>query len=185
MLKNVNPFVKDLLHIFEIPEHDLSDGKLVISCKERPAGTHERQYNVQQSFSEVSVLTNSLPGDMVIRMRGGGLQNIYDIHPSAQPLHFVLLFPFGTKGYYESLKHIDMVKRVSPREFFSYHINMRCPTSDFLFRFARLFQEYLCLAFITMESQRLKYQRHNQKAYIQECKRSYLRTNANRGQNFI
>ena len=83
---------------------------------------------------------------------------MYDIHPSAQPLHFVLLFPFGTKGYDEATKHKDKIKRVSPREFFSFHLNMRCLDSDFLFRFGRLFQEYLCLAFTTMESQRLKYQ---------------------------
>ena len=164
MLKAINPFVKDLIHICEIPEEQLSAGTLVISCKERPTGSHERRYNAQQSLTEVSVLTNCIPGDMVIRKRGGGLQEIYDIHPVAQPLHFVLLFPFGTKGYHADLKHVDMNKRVSPREFFAYHINMRSKDSDFLFRFGRLFQEYLCLAFTTIESQRLKYQRDNQKA---------------------
>ena len=41
---------------------------------------------------------------------------------------------------------------------------MRCTSSDFLFRSGRLFQEYICLAFTTIESQRLKYQRDNQKA---------------------
>ena len=115
MLKEVNPFVKDLLHIGEIPDQDLSEGKLIISCKERPKGTHERQYNVQQALYEVSVLTNSMPGDMILHKRGGGLKQIYDIHPSAQPLHFVLLFPFGTKGYDEATKHKDKIKRVSPR----------------------------------------------------------------------
>ena len=134
------------------------------SCKERPTGSHSRKYNIQQSLSEVSVLTNSMPGDMVLHKRGGGLKQIYDIHPSAQPLHFVLLFPFGTKGYCEALKHVGGNKRVSPREFFSFHVNMRCPSSGFLFRFARLFQEYICLAFTTIESQRLKYQRDNQKS---------------------
>ena len=162
MLKETNPFVKDIMHICEIPDQELLEGKLIISCQERPKGTHERKYNVQQSLSEVSVLTNSMPGDMVLHKRGGGLKRIYDIHPSAQPLHFVLLFPFGTKGYDEQKKHKDNVKRVSPREFFSFHLNMRSPDSDFLFRFQRLFQEYLCLAFTTMESQRLKFQRNNQ-----------------------
>ena len=164
LLKEINPYVKDLMHICEIPDNELSEGKLVISCKDRPMGTHQRQYNTHQSLSEVSVLTNSMPGDMVLRKRGGGLQQIYDIHPSAQPLHFILLFPFGTKGYHELLKQKDDIKRISPREFFAFHINMRCPSSDYLFLFARLFQEYLCLAFTTMESQRLKYQRDNQKA---------------------
>ena len=162
MLKTFNPFVKDVLHICEIPDQELSEGKLILSCKERPKGAHARQYNLPQSLSEVSVLTNSLPGDMVLHKRGGGLQEIYDIHPSAQPLHFVLLFPLGTKGYYEGLKHADKKKRVSPREFFVYHLNMRNADSDFLFRFGRLFQEYICLAFTTMESQRLKFQRNNQ-----------------------
>ena len=39
---------------------------------------------------------------------------------------------------------------------------MRNSKCDFIFRFGRLFQEYLCLAFTTMESQRLKFQRNNQ-----------------------
>ena len=41
---------------------------------------------------------------------------------------------------------------------------MRCPSSDFLFRAGRLFQEYLCIAFTTIESQKLKFQKNNQKA---------------------
>ena len=77
---------------------------MVISCKARPSGEHERRYNEQQSLSEVSVLTNSEKGDLVLRKRGGGLQFINDLHPAAQPLHFTLLFPYGTKGYRESEK---------------------------------------------------------------------------------
>ena len=73
---------------------------------------------------------------------------------------------FGTLGYSEFMKHKDdrKFKRVSPREFFAYHLNMRNLDSDFLFRFGRLFQEYLCLGFTTMESQRLKFHKNNQGA---------------------
>ena len=167
-MKEVNPFVKDLLHICEIPDSDLTDGKLIISCKkeDRPKNTHERRYNIQQSFNEVSILTNSVPGDLVLRKRGGGLQYIYDLHPSAQPLHFVLLFPHGTPGYSEFLRHEDSskIKRVSPREFFAFHLNMRNIDADFLFRYGRLFQEYICLAFTTIENQKLKFNKNNQKA---------------------
>ena len=146
MISNVNQYVKDFIQICEIPDEDIMDGKLVISCKARPSGEHERRYNIQESLSEVSVLTNSQPGDLVLRKRGGGLQFVNDIHPSAQPLHFTLLFPYGTKGYNEADRHKDKngnigVRRVTPREFFAYHINMRNLYSDFLFRGARLFQE--------------------------------------------
>ena len=166
LLTEVNPYVKDFQHILEIPEEEIKDGTLVISCKERPRGAHERTYNVQESLSEVSVLANFEPGDMVLRKRGGGLQFVYDIHPSAQPLHFTLLFPLGTKGYNEATRHVkgNTTRRVTPREFFAFHINMRDKSCDFLFRGGRLFQEYLCLAFTTIQSQKLKFHRNNQKA---------------------
>ena len=99
LMMEVNPFVKDFLQICEIPDEDIMEGKLVISCGARPDGAHVRRYNTQQSLSEVSILTNSEPGDLVLRKRGGGLQYVNDIHPSAQPFHFTLLFPYGTKGY--------------------------------------------------------------------------------------
>ena len=166
LLKGINPFVKDLLHICEIPDEEIKEGKLILSCDQRPKGSHERTYNLQQCFGEVSVLTNSVPSDLVLRKRGGGLEFIYDIHPAAQPLHFILLFPYGTKGYSEFLKHKDkdQKKRVSPREFFAFHLNMRDLDGDFLFRCGRLFQEYICLAYAVIESQKLKFHKNNQKA---------------------
>ena len=59
LMKEINPYVKDFIHICEIPDEDLNEGKLVISCKDRPKGTHERTYNQQTSLTEVSILTNS------------------------------------------------------------------------------------------------------------------------------
>ena len=167
LLKEINPFVKDLLHVCEIPDEELKGGRIIISCKkqDRPKNSHERTYNLQQCLTEVSVLTNSVPGDLCLRKRGGGLQQIYDLHPAAQALHFVLLFPFGTLGYSEFLRHNDnKSKRVSPREYFTFHINMRNLETDYLFRFGRLFQEFVCLAFTTVENQRLKFHRNNQSA---------------------
>ena len=127
ILREINPFVKDFLHICEIPDDDLKHGKIVLTCKKAdlPKDAHERRYNEQTSLSEVSILTNSVPGDLILRKRGGGLQQIYDLHPDAPALHFVLLFPYGTPGYSEFLRHTDSTKRVSPREFFAFHLNTR------------------------------------------------------------
>ena len=163
LMMEVNPFVKDYIHVCEIPEEEIMDGKIVISCR-APNNEHARRYNLQESFSEVRILTNSEPNDIILRKRGGGLQFIYDLHPAAQPLHFPLLFVFGTKGYSEFSKQKDGTRRITPREYYAFHLNMRDLDSDFLFRSGRLFQEYICLAFTTIESQRLKFARHNQKA---------------------
>ena len=77
LMMEVNPFVKDFLHICEIPDEEIKEVKVIISCKARPAGEHDRRYNVQQSLSEVSVLTNSQQGDLVLRKRGGKTVSVY------------------------------------------------------------------------------------------------------------
>ncbi|OWZ02815.1 Transcriptional factor B3 [Phytophthora megakarya] len=37
--------------------------------------------------------------DIVVNLRGGGLQRISDLHPAYDPLQFPLLFPFGEQGW--------------------------------------------------------------------------------------
>ena len=141
-MMDVNPFVKDYIHVCEIPEEEISDGKIVISCK-APDNEHERRYNLQQSFSEVRILTNSEPNDIILRKRGGGLHFIYDLHPAAQPLHFPILFAFGTKGYSEFSRQREGTRRITSREYYAFHLNMRNLDSDFIFRGCRLFQDYI------------------------------------------
>ncbi|WP_416879511.1 AAA family ATPase [Litorimonas sp.] len=165
-LRQVNPYIKDFVQILEIPDDELGEGHLVISAdrRDRPANTHPRTYNLQSNLKEVSVLTNFQPHDLVIRKRGGGIQRISDLNPSATPLHFTLLFPHGDYGYSQFLKHVDNRKRVSPREYYVYHLNIRSVPMDYIFRAGRLFQEYIVMAFVMIESQRLNFQRQNQKA---------------------
>jgi len=163
LLKQNNPYIKDFKMICEIPEDDLLDGQLVISAKARPADGHARRYNLQSALSEVSILTNCHPHDLVVKVRGGGLQSVSDLNPSAMPLHFTLLFPHGTKGWDMETTHANSRRRVTPREFFAYHTQVRHRDSDYLFRAGRLFQEWLCMGWVTVENQKLAYQRQHQK----------------------
>ena len=107
LLHDHNPFVKDFKQIIEIPSEELGLGKIVISAKARPTGEHERRYNVQINLQEVSILTNSEKHDLVIQLRGGSLQSISDLNPKGMPLHFTVLFPFGTYGWDPEKKHVD------------------------------------------------------------------------------
>ena len=117
LLKTVNPFVKDFMLIAEIPDEDLLHGKLVISAKHCPPTEHERRYNQQHNLNEVSILMDSQPHDLVLHKRGGGLQHVSDLNPSALPLHFTLLFPHGTKGWDSQSTHVDGHKRLTAREY--------------------------------------------------------------------
>ena len=124
IIKDVNPYVKDFRMICELPEEELLEGTLVISAEARPVGEHERRYNVQGSLKEISILTNAHPHDLVVHIRGGGLQSVSDLNPSAMPLHFTLLFPYGTKGWDMHTTCANSQKRVSTHEFFNYYTNV-------------------------------------------------------------
>ena len=121
IIKRENPFVKDFLMILELENENVLDGTLVISASARPAGEHVRRYNAPTAFSEVSVLTNESRYDIVVRKRGGGLRDISELNPKSMPLHFTLLFPYGTSGWDVEVKHADGRRRVTIREWYIYH----------------------------------------------------------------
>jgi hypothetical protein len=164
VIHNVNPFVKDFKQIMDIPPDELGQGKIVISAKARPNGEHERRYNTQLNLQEVSILTNSEPHDLVLQQRGGELQTISDLNPKGMPLHFTLLFPHGTYGWDLTMKHTDGKRRVTTREFYVFHLNQRDLLTDFIHLARRLFQEWICMAWVAVENQKLMFQRMNQKA---------------------
>ena len=164
VLHTINPFVKDFKQVIEIPLEDLKEGKIIISAKAKPIGEHKRCYNQQINLQEVSVLKNNDPHDLVLQLRGGSLKDISDLNPKGMPLHFTLLFPYGTYGWNPEEKHSDGKRRVTTREFYVYHLNQRKSEPEFIHLAGRLFQEWVCMAWIAVENQKLMYQRMNQNA---------------------
>ncbi len=81
------------------------------------------------------------------------------------PLHFTLLFPHGDDGYSLTLTHTDnSQKRVSPRAFFAWHFNVRENSDNHVFQAGRLFQEFISLSWVLIETQRLNWHKQNQTA---------------------
>ena len=160
-----NPFVRDFRMIMEMSEEDLSHGKIVISASQRPTNEHARRYNTHTNLQEVSILTNESPHDLVLYKRGGGLQHIHDLNPKGMPLHFTLLFPKGTYGWDQHEKQTGGNRRVTAKQFFVFHLQLRDNENlNYLMLAARLFQEWCCMAWVSIENQRLNYVRLNQKA---------------------
>ena len=163
-LQRVNPFIKDFKQIMELNDEDIVSGKIIITAR-KPTGEHERRYNRQLNLQEVSILTNSQPNDLVLQKRGGGLKTISDLNPKGMPLHFTLLFPYGTYGWDQDTMHVDGKRRVTPREFFVYYLFTRDQDNvNYLHASQRLFQEWICMAWVQVEDNRLHYQEKNQKA---------------------
>ena len=178
-IKETNPYARDFKMISEIPQDDLTEGKVVLSVKARPQGEHERRYNLQLCRTEVRMITDAGPHDLVLRLRGGGLKVVSDLNPHAVPLHFTLLFPKGTMGWQPELMREGGMKRVSPRDWLAYYLNIR-RDDDYLFRAGRLFQEFICFGAVVIENQRLSFQKQNQKAMRADTYKNVRETIAER-----
>ena len=164
MIHEVNPFVRDFKQIIEMPENEVAEGKIVITAK-TPVNEHARRYNAPTNLQEVSILMEPGKHDLVLQKRGGGLQTISDLNPKGMPMHFTLLFPFGTHGWDPESAQAVGGRRVTTREFYAFHLNVRLgDNDDFLHMTCKLFQEWICMAWVHVENQRLNYQRQNQKA---------------------
>ena len=161
VIHEVNPFVKDFKQIIEMPEEEISEGKIVITAK-TPNNEHTRRYNAPVNLQEVSILIDPGKHDLVLQRRGGGLQTISDLNPKGMPLHFTLLFPFGTHGWDPEYTQAAGDKRVTPREFYAFHLNVRHGDHEnFLHMSCKLFQEWICMGWVHVENQRLNYQSQN------------------------
>ncbi|KAF0309414.1 hypothetical protein FJT64_019452 [Amphibalanus amphitrite] len=164
---------EDFIHAAELPEEEVQQQRLVVSADARPADQHPRRYNRAEGFREVAVLMDEEPvhQDIVLRRRadaeGPFLQTVNETHRAFEALHFVLLLPFGTDGWQPDLRQAVAngrgdVRGVSLMQYYAHRLQLRPDLDDSLFRAGRLFQEYVCMAFARVETQRLLYLARNQ-----------------------
>lgn len=140
-------------------------------------GTDARRYNLPTA-DEIAVV---VPGDgsenvqdsrdIVIQYQGGALRRISHLHQSYSSLHYVLLFPRGENGW-----HLNMplqqqegqntrAKKVTQILYYAYRL-FTCPTvidSNNIFYGGRLFQQFVCDAWASIEQSNLTWIFHNQK----------------------
>ncbi|KAF0304450.1 hypothetical protein FJT64_023747 [Amphibalanus amphitrite] len=173
LLRQVNPYVQDFIHAAELPEEEVQQQRLVVSADARPADQHPRRYNRAEGFREVAVLMDEEPvhQDIVLRRRadaeGPFLQTVNETHRAFEALHFVLLLPFGTDGWQPELRQAVAngrgdVRGVTLMQYYAHRLQLRPDLDDSMFRAGRLFQEYVCMAFARVETQRLLYLARNQ-----------------------
>ena len=136
----------------------------------RPSNEHRGRYNLPTSNEEIAILIPgqaSAPRSIVVQPRatdgtGAGLQLIPETHRSWDPLHYVLMFPYGTDGFHlDSQKQGTNDKSVSAMEYYCYRFMQRDGLNVVL-RGCHLFQQYVVDACAKIEQQRLDFIRFNQ-----------------------
>ena len=98
----------------------------------------------------------------MLSQREGGIKKISELHPSYDPLHYVLLFPRGDDGWHADIPIIrsGIRKRVSQMQFYSYRLQIR--NGDWIQSASRLYQQYIVDQYAKIEQNRLNYLRQNQ-----------------------
>ena len=152
--------------------------------------TDRRRYNLPVAENELALI---LPGDgdictdprdIVIRKQDGGLQRISELSPLYQPLHYVLLFPYGEPGWHDKIKlNVDHNNapaqnnfdgeatqqkskkrtKLSLIEYTAFHLHPRLNESNHIFRAGMLFQEFMVDMWAAAEQERLRWIEKNQK----------------------
>ena len=102
--------------------------------------------------------------DIVLHYRDGGLQCISELHRGYDPLQYPPIFSHGTDGWHINLKLANVTALV----YYRYHIMVRHNVSVLL-KAQRLFQKFLVDLYCKIETERLQFLRHEQKALHAEC----------------
>ena len=171
MLYRHHPGVQIYKQAFELTQHMGPDQQCKIALR-FDGRTDRRRYNLPTDTSnEIAVI---LPGDgdqptdgvrdIILNRRGGRLQEISDLHPLYQSLHYVLLFPTGQLQWHIGIPHNSVEKKnISQAEFFKYRLFPRMNESNHIFMAGKLFQEYIVDSWATTEQSRLRWYTGNQK----------------------
>ncbi|KAI0069691.1 hypothetical protein K474DRAFT_1694009 [Panus rudis PR-1116 ss-1] len=149
----------------------------------------QRRYNLPTA-DEVAVIIpgdeNQVldPRDIILRRRSGRLHHISDMSPLYAPLSYVLLFPYGTRGWTHTMRlrersnhhgsssdpearedpeaHARRHRRLTQVQFYSHQLHVRPNQFPILHHGGRLFQQYLCDSWVSTDQNRLRWMEMNQ-----------------------
>ena len=180
MLLSNHHYAQDFLHGYEILRNHPDAPDAVVRFHVMPNLTSSNIYAAPSS-DEVAVI---LPGDgtapdrrdIILRLRSsetGKLTRIHDGHPAYAPLQYVLLFPYGSNGWYEELRHRILPgedqpngrrpRRVSQTEYYAFRLHTHKDEYPIVQRGGRLFQQYVVDMWASADQTRLSYLRNNQR----------------------
>ena len=177
MLNATHPYVQLYKQAFQIMSEKPADEQQNVSIRLRAERNQDlRRYNLPTANDEVAAI---IPGDgseersdhrdIVLRLNGGGLKRISQLHPSYASLHYVLLFPHGEDGWHTDIPaHQGATGRrrapnVSQRCYHTYRLHSRPGVQPPLLWGVNLLQEYVVDAWASIEQNSLNWVRHHQK----------------------
>ncbi|XP_010480868.1 PREDICTED: uncharacterized protein LOC104759661 [Camelina sativa] len=173
MLNTVNPYVQNFRSAKDRFDFSTDEPFHMRIVSDR-VGVDGRTYSMPKA-SEVAAL---IPGDfrkempsrdIVIEEKSSGrLQRISEIHISYLALQYPLIFCYGEDEWrpgiekaFIGINNQNKNKSISMRQWFAFRIQEKENDCQTLIRSKRLFQQFLCDAYTTIETNRLSYIKYN------------------------
>ena len=167
MIKDINPYAQKYSHVSEvIKENPTGDIQLVLKTTREIVDL--RRYNLPVG-TDVAVIIHTEHNDISSRdiviyksasqhPTGQSLMKISTEHPMYDPLMYVLMFPYGDKGWelgcHTSKNHQS--KKCSAMQFYRYRLMVHGgETFNIIHRLGRLFQQYIVDMYLKIEAERL------------------------------
>ena len=172
MIKDVNPYA----HLYQqagniMRENPTQDIKLVLRAHNENCSIDPRRYNLPTGTDVAIILPidreTTSSRDVIVYKNasnhptGKQLMNIKTIHPMYDPLMYVLIFPFGDKGW--EADYTTGSKKYTARQYYKYRLMIHGgDTFNTIHRMGRLFQQYVVDIYAKIEEGRLKFIQANQ-----------------------
>ena len=163
MLHQINPYVhsfKSALDLGDIGEYRLC---IIAERSKMQIDGHKRTYNLPDGCEVAALLPGDIGNlDVIITTKGGVLKRINQLNRCYDPLHYVLLFPYGEDGYQLGLQRTTN-KTLSPKDFYCFRFQMRCQDDDdHILHCGKLTQQYFVDSQAKVEQCRLNWVSQNQ-----------------------
>lgn len=100
--------------------------------------------------------------DVVVHHRKHGPQQISDLHPSYMAMTYPLIHPYGEDGYRLGITLRDG-KNMTMCQYYCFRLQQRLNEGHTLLRSGRLLQQYIVDCYMTIEEERFRWIRLNQK----------------------
>ena len=128
-------------------------------------GLDSRRYNAPIAPEIAAIIAEESEGklrDIKLCLREGGFPNIADKHQRYDPLSYSLIRPMGDPGRPLGAPNELGPRNLTPSKFASYRPMLRAARPDRIYRFGRLFRQYVCDQWSKVDMQRKRYIRFRQ-----------------------
>jgi hypothetical protein len=170
-----NPYIKLYRTARERLRQAANDSRVVLTSNLEitlETGADRRRENVPASDEVGLVIPDAAAAEtsrpIVLAARNSNaLYTISAAHPSYMPLHYVLMFPHGDKGWYPGmmLRNVDgslTRDKLTQQMYYRYYLQTRPGATTVPFLYYRLFQQFLVDIWALLEQSRLQWVLHNQ-----------------------